>query len=155
MRRRRPAAPRRRPLTALLTATLLAGCGGASSAASGQLHDGATSICTTANHRLARIAPPHLGPADEAFLKRGIAVLEPELRRLRRLRPQSQEQSLYSGALNATAQEVSQLKRTVRALERNQDPSLAFPALQRRLAPLEAQANGAWRALQIPACLTH
>jgi hypothetical protein len=80
-------------------------------------------------------------------------VLEPELRRLRRLHADSEDRPVYGNALATLGQEVAELRRAVGALDRHQDPALALAALQRRLTPLEAEANSAWRALQVPACL--
>ncbi len=138
----------------LVTVSVATGCGGASAPSSDQLRSQASHICTAIDRRLMRIRTPGLGPSDRAFLVRGIAKLEPELRRLRRLRGQGDSAPVFSSALDALTLEIGELKRTVAALDHHQPAALAYAALQRRLAPLETQADNAWRALQIPACLT-
>jgi hypothetical protein len=137
----------------LLTVPLLTGCG-ASAPSSDQLRHQASRICTRTDRQLGRIHTPSLGAGDRVFLLRGVAKLKSELTQLRSLSAHGDAAPVYNLALDALGREIEQLKRTVAALDRNQDPALAYAALQRRLAPLEAQADGAWRALQIPACLT-
>jgi hypothetical protein len=142
----------RRGLLALLSATLLTGCGGGASPASSQLRIQATRACGAAERRLQRITPGRGGYV--AFLKNGIAVLEPEVRRLGSLHPRAEDQAVFDAALAAIRQEITALKGGLSGLERHQDPALTFAALQRRLTPLESRADAAWRALQIPACLS-
>ena len=142
----------RRGLLVVLLLTLPSGCG-ASSPPSAQLHDQATRICQPATRRLKRIPTPR--PGDyEGFLRHGLAVLQPQLARLRSLRPQGDERDVFAGALDALSQEITAVKGAAQSLGRHQDPRLVFAALERRLSPLEAQADAAWRALQIPACLS-
>ena len=142
----------RRGVLVLISAILLTGCGGGSSSASSHLKTRATRICTAANRRLQRVAPRKGGYAT--FLQEGLAVLQPELQRLESLHADTGSQTVYAGALNVLGREIAAVKRARSALNHHQDPALAFAALERRLAPLESQANGAWRALQIPACVS-
>jgi hypothetical protein len=145
---------RRGVLGVLLSVSLVSACGGPPSAAAGLLHDEATRICAAADRRLARVGAPGSAPAYQSFLRRGIATLEPELRRLRSLRPQGEERPVFAAALGALAREITELKRAMSALDRHEDPAPVFASLQRRLSPLEADAAAAWRALQVPACLS-
>ena len=55
--------------------------------------------------------------------------------------------------MQATADELGALRATLRQLEAGGDPVSLIKALQRRLAPLESEANGAWQALEIPGCI--
>jgi hypothetical protein len=110
-------------------------------------------VCTSAGRSLGRIATPQTEAGGAAFLKRGIAVLRPELGRLRTLSPPTDDADVYQSALSAIDGEVRALRGAVRALGRQQDPVIAFKTLQQRLGHLESQADNAWQALQIPACL--
>ncbi|HTX31345.1 MAG TPA: hypothetical protein VMD09_08160 [Solirubrobacteraceae bacterium] len=141
----------RRGLVLVLSAACLTGCGGGSSSASSRLQTRAARICTAANRRLEQDRPRQ--SHYQAFLGDGLAVLEPELRRLKSVRTVASDQAVYADALGALGREITEVKRTLSGLDHHQDPALAFAALQRRLAPLESQANAAWRALQIPACV--
>jgi hypothetical protein len=107
----------------------------------------------SAGQRFGRIATPRSEASGEAFLKRGVAVLGPELRELRALSPPAEVSDVYRTAVDAVAGELRALHDTVRALGRQQDPVIAFKTLQHHLRPLETQADDAWRALQIPACV--
>ena len=133
---------------------IVTGCGGGASGSAERLRRAAARICTAANRRFERLKTPALGRGDEAFLKRGIPVLEGELRQLGAQRADGEDQSVYGRALSATAREIVELRHAVGALDHHQDPAMAFAALQRRLGPLETQANDAWRTLQLPACLS-
>jgi hypothetical protein len=141
-----------RGLLLLLSAALLTGCGGGASAASSQLQTRATRICTAANRRLQPIKPT--AGRYEAFLQDGLTVLGPELQRLEAVHTGAADNAVYTGALDALGREITELRRALARLDRHQDPALAFAALQRRLTPLESQANAAWQALQIPACVS-
>ena len=141
------------PATLAATAALLAGCGSTPPPSLIQLRAQGTRICASAGHRLGRITPPRSEAGGEAFLNRGLGVLRPELTRLRQLRAPSEGADVYRAALAAVAGEVQALQGTLRALGRQQDPVIAFKTLQQHLGPLEKQADGAWQALQMPACL--
>jgi hypothetical protein len=144
---------RRTLATLAATTTLLAGCGSTPPPSLVQLRAQATRICASAGHRLGLIATPHSEADAESFLRRAVAVLGPELTQLRKLGAPSEGADVYRTALDALSGELLALKGTIRALRRQQDPVIAFKTLQQHLGPLEAQADGAWRALQIPACL--
>ena len=118
-----------------------------------QLRAQGTRICAGAGQLLGGIATPRSEPGAAAFLKHGIGVLHAELRRLRALRAPTEAADVYRAALDSLSNELSALNGSVRALARGDDPVIAFRALQQRLGPLEEQADNAWRALQIPACL--
>jgi hypothetical protein len=135
-----------------LVAILAGGCGGSSPDSMSQLRSQASGICSAASGRMARIATPRRPPASLAFLDRGVAVLEPELRQLRMLRAPAASDGVYAVALTGFAAQLSALSRAASALGHQQDPVRTLQALQRRLAPLETETDDAWRALQIPAC---
>jgi hypothetical protein len=143
----------RRALPAALAAALAAaGCGGGS-LSTPQLRSDATRVCSLADRQTGGIPTPR-SPADgAAFLKRGIAVLRPELVRLRGLRPPVEAADVYDTSLTMFARKVTTLDATVHELGAGADPVAAFHSLQRRLAPIEVQENDAWRALEIPACM--
>lgn len=86
-------------------------------------------------------------------MKRAVAVLGPELEQLQELHPPAEASDVYNAALDALAGDLRALQGTVRALGRQQDPVIAFKTLQQQLGPLERQADDAWQALQMPACL--
>jgi hypothetical protein len=142
----------KRGLVVLLSAALLTGCGGGSSPASSQLQARATRVCAAANRRLQRITATD--GHYEAFLQDGLAVLQPELARLAALHADPDDQAVYAGALGTLGREIKDVKSTLAGLDHHQDPALAFASLQRRLAPLESRTDAAWRALEIPACLS-
>jgi hypothetical protein len=145
----------RRGLAGLaLTLIIVTGCGGGPSGSAKRLQVQASRICGAANQRAARIRPPKLGPGDRTFLVRGIGVLAPELTQLRTLRVPGEDRSVYGAAVSTMAAEIGVLRRGVAALDRGQDPALVYAALERRLRPLEARADRAWGALQIPACVS-
>jgi hypothetical protein len=136
------------------TAVLVGACGSATPPPSlVQLRAQGARICRAAGGRLRRIPTPRTEVGGETFLTSAIAVLGPELRRLRKLSAPGDSADVYRAALDATADELDALRGAVRALDRQQDPVIAFRTLQQRLGPLEAQADSAWQALQIPTCL--
>lgn len=142
----------RRIAAALLTAAIAAGCGGGA-ASPVALHRRATDICIDAPHIKA--------PADATavaqltvFVSNGIHNLEAELTQLQRLRGVSGEVgAIYGAALRALGGQVQALRAALATINRGEDPALAFRALGEQLRPLEKQADNAWTALQIPACL--
>jgi hypothetical protein len=140
-------------LPALVSAALvLAGCGSGALSIS-ELRTDATRICLRAGEQTGALGPPSNPAVAASFLSRGIAVLRPELRALRALRPPGSGAEAYAHALSAFAGEVNALATAIAGLRGGADPVLAIQSLQRRLAPLEAAADGAWRLLRIPACL--
>lgn len=145
---------RRRIVVVWLACSVVTGCGGGASGSDERMRRAATRICNAANRRLERLKTPAVGPGDKAFLNRGIPVLEGELRQLGAQRGDGEDQPVYTRALSAMAGEIVELRRAVGALGAHQDAAMAFAALQRRLAPLETRADDAWRALQVPACLS-
>ena len=143
----------RSPAAAGAVAALLAGCGGTTPPSLVQLRARANPICARAGQRLARVDTPGSEAGGQAFLKHGIAVLEPELGQLRTVPAPSEAADVYRAGLAALTAELRALEDAVRALNRQQDPVIEFKTLQQRLGPLETQANHAWQALQLPACL--
>jgi hypothetical protein len=139
---------------ALASVVLLAvaGCGGSSDSMK-KLRAQAGRVCTRALDAGALIQPPAIPAATTAFLRRGIAVLRPELAGLRTLRAPSEQAGAYSAALGALDRELAILSETVHDIDRGADPLLAIKTLQRRLAPVEADGDAAWRTLGIPACV--
>ncbi len=118
-----------------------------------RLRSDATRICTLADRQTDVIRAPS-GPAGGVvFLRSGLAVLAPELSELRRLQAPSDTSTVYRAALDAFADEVSAIRQTVSALDEGQDPAVAMRRLRQRLAPLESAQDGAWQALNVPACV--
>jgi hypothetical protein len=130
----------------------LAGCG-SSPLTTGVLRARATRICRLASGRADRIPTPVLPVQGLTFLKRGIAVLQPELTALVKLHPGGQAAPVYATALQAFRGELAMVKATAESLRRDADPVIAVKTLQRQLAPLQARENAAWESLEIPACL--
>jgi hypothetical protein len=141
----------RRPLTTLLAAAILTGCG-ASDLSDPQLRSQASQICRSAARQIAVIPGP-VGARDPAvFLHRGRAVLEPELARLRALHPPPSAAPHLAVALRAFAAELAAVRAAQARIRHGTDAPTAYGALSRRAAPLEARAGTEWRALGIPAC---
>jgi hypothetical protein len=133
-------------------AALIAGCG-SSALSSSDLARRATAVCQLAGSQTALIPTP-AGPEGSAtFLKRGIAVLKPELEQLRSLRPPDDLADVYNVSISSFAKKLSYLNETVHDLAGGADPVIAMRTLQQNLAPVEKQEDGAWQALQIPACV--
>jgi hypothetical protein len=143
---------RGRALLATAAALLLAGCG-SKPLSSSQLHDQATRVCALATTQTDQIPTPASPAGSAAFLKRGIAVLAPELNALRALRAPGEVADVYSTSLGAFASKLSDLRHAIHQLSGGEDPVIAVKTLQQQLAPIESQENGAWQALEIPACL--
>ncbi len=133
----------------------LVGCGGSAdnSLSARDLRTQATRICTIAHRQTDRIVAPATPAAAAPFLAKGIAILAPELRALQRLRASSDLRQVYMTAINAFAQKLAALRAAAAALAGVGDPIATMKALQQQLAPLEGQEDGAWQALEIPACL--
>ena len=145
---------RLRELAALAAgAALLSGCGSPPSPSLIQLRSQGSRICASAGRRFGRIGTPRTEAGGEAFLNHGIAVLGPELGQLRKLNAPSEVADVYQAAIEALGDELLALRGAVRGLKRDQDPVIAFKTLQRHLGPLETQADDAWQALQMPACV--
>lgn len=139
-------------LTAI-AATVAAGCG-SSPLSAADLRQQAGEICTKADRQIGRISTPSSDAAGNSFIKQGIAVLDPELAQLKGLVPPADESSVYRSAIRALSGELDSLHAAATQLDRGADPVKAFKALQARLAPQETDADSAWRALGIPACLS-
>ena len=143
----------RRPILASVMALAVAGCG-ASSPTTARLEAQAGRVCTQALAQDARIAPPPVPAQTAAFLRRGIAVLAPELANLRTLHVPHEQADTYTTAIDALAHELTILTVTARALDRGADPLTTIKTLQHRLAPVEAAGNTAWRTLGVPLCVS-
>jgi hypothetical protein len=139
---------------ASLLALVLAGCGGTTSLSEKQLRTRATALCATAARRAGRIRTPSTEAQGADFLNRGIAALKPELAGLRALKAPDDVADVYQATITAFSKQLDELETTVRKLHSGEDPVVAWKTLQTKLAPLEATEDGAWRTLQIPACVT-
>jgi hypothetical protein len=135
-----------------LVALGVVGCG-SPSASLVSLRGHATRVCTQAQVRGAAIRPPAVPTQTAAFLRRGIGLLRSEVAGLRALRAPSDAAHTYSTALGALARELTILTGTAHDLDRGADPFSTIKVLQRRLAPVEAENDAAWRALGVPACV--
>jgi hypothetical protein len=139
--------------SAVAGALAVAACGGGGQLSMTSLRNQASQVCDIAAAKDNRIPTPATPAGTAAFLERGLAVLRPELSRLRALRPPSDVADVYSIAIGAFEHKVTLLGDAVRGLGHGDDPSIAIRSLQQRLAPTESAEDGAWRALEIPACL--
>ncbi len=137
---------------AVALALALIGCG-SSPLSTGALRTRATRVCRLANARADGIPTPTVPSEAMTFLKRGIAIFSPELNTLVKLRPGGQAAQPYATALGAFRRDLAMVQGTADSLRRGGDPLIAVKTLARQLAPIEAQANAAWEALEIPACL--
>jgi hypothetical protein len=142
----------RRRLTAAVVAALILGGCGSSPLSSSDLHNDATQVCRAASRLANRIATPTSPVGTEAFLRRGIAALTPELAGLSALHPPSDVADVYTASVKAFGQKLTYLKDALRDLQSGEDPVIALKTLQRELTPVQTQENGGWEALQIPAC---
>ena len=144
----------KRAAAALVMAGILAGCGGSGLQSPVALRRQATEICE-------HTAPVSAPSASElsvaqltAFLSQGTTSLQSQLTQLQALRvPAGEVGDVYHDALLALGAQLRALRTTTAAIKRGQDPALAFKALESQLGPLEKQADNAWNALQIPACV--
>jgi hypothetical protein len=143
---------RRRALLAILAGLGCSGCG-SKPLSSTQLVSRGTRVCSQAGRRTDFIATPASPAGTAAFLRRGIAVLTPELAALKALRPPTDVADVYSTAIKSFSSKLGEMRQTLRNLNRGEDPVVAIKALQQQLAPIESQENGAWQALQLSACL--
>jgi hypothetical protein len=137
---------------ALLAAAVLTGCG-ALSASVIDLRKDAGRVCRHTNRAFRQLpALPSPGQAA-AFLSAGIVRLRTQLARLRRVGAPHAVADIYRAALAAMGQELDALQSAAQAIHRGEDPAAAFKALGQQIAPLQSQADNAWQALDIPACL--
>jgi hypothetical protein len=134
-----------------VAAVAAAGCGSASPSQT-QLRTQASAICSHANRVISRIATPPAEAGGEAFLRRGVTVLKPELQQLRQLSPPSDVADVWSTAMRTLSAQLSAIESTAAEIQQGADATQSYKSLQQTLAPLETQANNAWSALQIPAC---
>jgi hypothetical protein len=144
---------RRSAAVAALAALVLAGCG-SSRLSPDELRAQASQLCNRAQTQTDRIATPLSPDGAAAFVQKGIAVMEPELRHLRALRPPQELASVYAAGTGALAAQIATLKAAVATIDRGDSPVTATKALGQKLAPLRTRADAAWRALQVPACLS-
>lgn len=137
--------------TVALAALTLVACGSSSSSPT-QLRSQATAICARANRQIGRIPTPSSAAGALAFLNGGSAALQPELAQLRQLQASGDATDVWRTAVRALSDQLSALQATASQIKGGADPVRATKSLQQTLAPLESEANGAWQALQIPAC---
>jgi hypothetical protein len=140
-------------LPALLAAVFLAGCG-SKSLSSDQLHAQASQLCSLASARTDRIPTPGSPDGSGAFLEQGIAVLTPELTRLRALHPPDDVSSVYTATVGSFAQQLRYVKKAAHEIADGDDPVSIMKALQQKLRPLESQENGGWQALELAECVS-
>ena len=137
---------------ALLAVAAATGCGSVPASVIDLRRD-AGAICRHTNRAFNPLpAAPRQGQTA-AFLSAGIARLSAELVRLRRLGPPHDVADVYQAALAAMSQELDSLRGALAAIHRGEDPAIAFKELEQQLGPGQRQADSAWQALEIPACL--
>jgi hypothetical protein len=141
----------------ILTAVLLLGLGGCGAngptpPSSLQLREQAGRICNGTSVAANAIPTPGWTGAQR-FLTRGLAVLAPELVRLRSLHPSGAAGATYRRALSSFGAELDAIDRARLRLAHGGDPVLTVRRLVRELAPPEASARRAWQLLGIPSCL--
>jgi hypothetical protein len=137
---------------ASLAALMLAACGNDRLPAN-ELRSRATRICEAAGKRTDVIPAPGSPAQGAGFLQKGLATLRPELSALKGLKPPTDLDQVYTTAIDAFSHKVTALEGALSQLNSGADPISAFKQLQQQLAPIEAAENGAWQALQIPACV--
>ncbi len=138
---------------ALGAAAIAVGCG-TSPLSPSALRQQAGAICSRADRQIGRIAAPSSQAAGNPFLKKGVAALDPELAQLKGLVPPADDSVVYQSAIKSLSGELDALQAATDKLDRGADPVATFRGLQAQLAPLEADADNAWRALDIPACFS-
>lgn len=136
--------------TALLALT---GCSSAPLSLT-QLQKRAGAICRKTDRRLTALSPPTAPAGTRRFLSAGLAAMTPEVRGLHRLSASREANDVYQDAVQATSAELAAVRGAVAALRKGAGPVATVRGLERRLRPLESQADGAWQALDIPACLS-
>ncbi len=144
----------RRVLLVALTLTAVAGCG-SSTLSDHDLRTDATAVCRRATERLSRLTQPSSPTAALPFLRRGVAVLGPELAALRRLAPSADLAAEYHSTVASLGGAVQRVRGTIAVLASGGDPVASFEALEHTLGPIVASENRGWRALGIPACVSH
>jgi hypothetical protein len=145
---------RRRTIALLALAAPVVSACGTTTLSVAQLRTQATAICIRAEHRLQAIGAPASQSQAREFLQSGTEALAPEVDQLRSLTGSGDAGKVYAAAVSAVTGELAALRGAVRSLDRGGQTVSVLRSVQERLAPLENQADGAWRALQIPACLT-
>ena len=143
----------RRALLAALSLMALAGCG-SSTLSDHDLRADATAVCGHAAERLRRISQPSSPTASLPFLRRGVAVLGPELAALRRLAPGPDLSTGYHATVAYFGAAVQRVRATIAVLTSGGDPVASFTTLEHELSPIVASENSGWRAVQIPACVS-
>ena len=133
----------------LIAALALAACG-AGSLTPAQVRARAGRICVNAANHLDAIRAPTATSGAQMFLRRGTAVLAPEVRGLRALHARGP----VASAARALDGELAALRAALTGLRAGHDPVVAITTLQQQLAPLELRVNAAWRELRIPACVS-
>jgi hypothetical protein len=140
------------PTVGLAVALAIAGCG-TESLSTRDLRNKATAICQTAGKQTNRLTPPS-GPAGAAaYISNGAAILRPQLAGLRTLHAPSDLAQVYTTAIDGFARKLDALDAAARDLRAGGDPVTVMRSLQTKLGTLETQEDGAWQALEIPACL--
>jgi hypothetical protein len=140
-------------VSATLALTLgLTACGG-DTLSTRELRNKATTLCTLANKQTNQLAPPSAPAGAAAFITDGAAILRPQLARLRALHAPSDLAQVYNTAIDGFARKLDVLDAAARDLKAGEDPVIAMKTLQTKLTPLEQQEDGAWQALEIPACV--
>ncbi len=140
-------------LSLLAAAVMLSACGNSALSAAA-LRSQAGQICAGASRRVDDIPPPASPAAAEPFLRRGLAVLGPELSALRGLNPDREQTKGLRAVLKAFGRQLAALRLAQRQLRRGEDPVTTLRTLERRLDPLRSVENSRWQALEIPACLS-
>ena len=137
---------------ALLAVAVLTGCGSVSASVIDLRHD-AGLICRRTDRAFGPLPALPAQGHTVAFLDSGLVRLKTELTKLRLVGPPHDVADVYRAALAALGQELEVLRTAAQAINRGEDPALAFKALEQQIRPLRSQANDAWQALEIPACL--
>lgn len=138
-----------------LVIVVVASAGGGSDSLTLQaLRPRASVVCTAAARRADLIPVPTAPSGVAAFLRSGVAALQPEVAGLRALVAPTDDAAVYRAALDALSGELRALGDTAHAVEGGSDPTVAIRTLQTELGTLERQQDEAWSSLEIPACLT-
>jgi hypothetical protein len=144
---------RRRAWLLATAATLtLSGCGG-DKLSTRELRSKATAICNLASKQTNRIPVPANAAGAATYVTSGAAAIRPELAGLRALHAPGDLAQVYQTALTALSGKLDALDAAARDLKAGSDPVITMKTLQSKLQPLESDEDGAWQALEIPACM--
>jgi hypothetical protein len=137
----------------LLVVLLLKSCGD-DSLSEGELRTQAGAICARVSEATDRVAVPNAPAGGERFLREGLVLMIPAIRRLRELKAPEKLRGSYEHAIAATQHQLDLIADELREIRSGGDAIGGFQVLQRELDTASAIANSSWTTLHIPACVS-